>query len=492
MGKSDAEIDSFINQKLQGQTQTLFSPRPQTASVSVQNEQPKEENKSVGGFAKNIIKSAGGFIADTAKGVYNSLRHPVETVDNIATPIAGAVESGIEHITGKPFSDQSDINKGKAVAEFYKNRYGSVENILNTLYNDPVGFAADASAVASLVGGTFEKAGELSKISQLTKAGEVTSKTGEILDPIQSSMKVAGKVLPDRAVESVSKRLYQSALKPSGTPEEASRIVQTGLRERIPVSEHGYNQVQNIIHDINKEVENQIKAGTQSEKLGMALTAPPKLKSAAITGERSTLGEGILIDGHSVAERLSEVRDFYRDTVAPHTYLEDLDKLESSFLNAHGKAIPIEQAQKLKQNTYQVLRKAYGEMKSAQIEGQKALARGLKEEIVKQYPEINNLNGRETALIELEDQLERFVKRNGNTQIVGIGTPITAMAGAALSPSKKLGLIAGFAKAALDNPEIKSKLAILLSKASSKTGRAAPLIKKVITPATRVVQGTRK
>lgn len=55
MGKTDAEIDSFINQKLNSQPQTAFSPRPQgTPTPTPTPNAPQEPQKE--GFFKSAIK----------------------------------------------------------------------------------------------------------------------------------------------------------------------------------------------------------------------------------------------------------------------------------------------------------------------------------------------------------------------------------------------------------------------------------------------------
>jgi hypothetical protein len=104
-------------------------------------------------------------------------------------------------------------------------------------------------------------------------------------------------------------------------------------------------------------------------------------------------------------------------------------------------------------------------MKTSTIEAQKALARGIKEELANQFPELSDLNAREGGLLDLQPVLEKAVQRIGNHQIMGIGTPITAGAAKVVSGSNKVGAVAGLMKAVLDNPAVKSKLAIALNQA---------------------------
>jgi hypothetical protein len=121
-------------------------------------------------------------------------------------------------------------------------------------------------------------------------------------------------------------------------------------------------------------------------------------------------------------------------------------------------------AQTMKQGTYTVLKGKYGEQGSASVEAQKALARGLKEEIATQFPEISGLNQAESKLLDLQPVLERAVNRISNHQLIGIGTPVSGAAATAVTGSTSVGKVAMVAKAVLDNPAVKSRLAIAVSK----------------------------
>jgi hypothetical protein len=98
------------------------------------------------------------------------------------------------------------------------------------------------------------------------------------------------------------------------------------------------------------------------------------------------------------------------------------------------------------------------------VEAQKALARGLKEEIATQFPEISNLNAQESKLLNLQPVLERAVNRISNHQLIGIGTPLVGTAVKSATGSGGIGAAAAAMKAVLDNPMVKSRLAISLSK----------------------------
>ena len=58
-----------------------------------------------------------------------------------------------------------------------------MEALKKTLYEDPVGALADISTLFTGGGALATKAGQLSKVSKLAKAGRVATRVGEIIEP---------------------------------------------------------------------------------------------------------------------------------------------------------------------------------------------------------------------------------------------------------------------------------------------------------------------
>jgi hypothetical protein len=237
---------------------------------------------------------------------------------------------------------------------------------------------------------------------------------------------------------------YESALKPSTTLPQAQRsaIVQTGLSKEIPVSKSGMDKIGELIDSYNQQIKDEINADP---------TRP--------------------IDPNKVATRADQAKAKFANQVNAGGDLSAIDASKQQFLNEQGAtpgklAPPMNaaDAQAMKQGTYQVLRGKFGEQGSAAVEAQKALARGLKEEIATQFPEISNLNANESRLLDLQPVLERAVNRISNHQLIGIGTPIAGAATKAVTGSGSLGVAASTLKSVLDNPFVKSKLAIAVSK----------------------------
>lgn len=192
-----------------------------------------------------------------------------------------------------------------------------------------------------------------------------------------------------------SERFMHSALKPGiKYAGKADDVINTLLEKRINVTPGGLDKLRDQIGDLNS-------------RIGQMIDNSPAM-----------------IDKRKVATRLYDVIDRFEKQVDPHADLKVIEKSWQNFLNHPlftGKDIPIKSAQQLKQGTYTQLRDKYGELGSAETEAQKALARGLKEEIVKAVPQVRELNAEESRLLRALDPVERRVLVSANKNPVGLG-----------------------------------------------------------------------
>lgn len=248
-----------------------------------------------------------------------------------------------------------------------------------------------------------------------------------------------------KITEPVASRLYQGALKPSTTLGKAriGRMVDTGLSEKIPVSEPGVNKLGAKITDTNDAIADTIN------------NAPTRT-----------------ISPYKVASRLGDTAKKFSAQVNPEADMKAVSDSGNEFLRNQPRDIPGPEAQSLKQGTYRAIgSKAYGEMGSAATESQKALARGLKEELANAYPELSKLNETDSRLIDLHDALEKAVMRGANREPFGLGGTIAGSATKLATGSTALGLGAAALKTALKNPAVSSRLAIALKGVGRTIGR---------------------
>jgi len=291
--------------------------------------------------------------------------------------------------------------------------------------------------------GALGVASKVGKVSELANIGSKLSKAGSVLDPISGTLRAGSSVLSkaSKTGEKVAAGLYSSALKPSTTLPKTylgryPQVVQTGLKNAITVGKDGLETVADNIFSIDNEV------------------------SALIQKSGKT---GAKVDSMEVVKALDDTVAFYKDTIGGSKYIDELDALRKEFLMENGKSIPIERAQLLKQRTGTLLRKMYGELKSVEVEGRKALVRGLKEQVAKIVPEVGELNAKEALLIDLEKSLDRALGRIQNHQLIGLKDAVIGAGGVAATKSPS-GFLWGLATKLIDSPEIKSRIANIIYK----------------------------
>lgn len=117
----------------------------------------EEAPRTVGGFLSNVGKSAGHLVG----GLATAIAHPLDTLGGTLDIAAGALQKALPKAL-VDFVNQSEtpealaagqraIKTAEAAGGVYKSKYGSVDAIKKTLYEDPVGAAADLSML--LTGG---------------------------------------------------------------------------------------------------------------------------------------------------------------------------------------------------------------------------------------------------------------------------------------------------------------------------------------------------
>lgn len=191
--------------------------------------------------------------------------------------------------------------------------------------------------------------------------------------------------------------LMQSALKPAKSlldeyKTSAPKIVQTLLKEGVNVTEGGVAKLQRLLNATNKEIKEAIANATGT------------------------------IDKKVVSARTLTTADKFAKQVNPQKDLEAIGETVKDFLDHPvytGSKLTVPEAQALKVGTYREIGKKYGEVSSASIETQKALARGLKEEIAEEVGGIGKLNLRDSELMAALDATGRRVAQAGNRDPVG-------------------------------------------------------------------------
>jgi hypothetical protein len=218
------------------------------------------------------------------------------------------------------------------------------------------------------------------------------------------------------AMQAGGRSIMRSALKPSSAEAisgQGTKAVETLLKEGVNVSPGGARVLAEKISGLSDEVSAMIK---QAEQAGVTVS---KLEAARRAQDAITKFKAQVNPSGDVQAIKSSIEQFLK-----HPDLKALDD------------IPIELAQKMKSGTYSILgSKAYGEVGSASVEGQKAIARGLKEEIEKAVPGVASKNAKQGELLNALELVGKRAAVAGNKNPIGLGAlaenPMAAAAFAA-------------------------------------------------------------
>ena len=393
-----------------------------------------------GSFLSNVMASGGRLIGDVA----SAAMHPLNTAEAL-----GQMPQGVLNKVLSIGANEQSTALVDAMIDHFKDRYGSLENVKKTLYEDPVGVMAD---LASVAGGAGLAAKGVSLTADVAKAADVARTASTVADVANTVSKVSDPLrwaakpvsaATEAGSQWLANKLYTSALKPSSRNPIATmqEIAQTGRQALLdPTDTASYTKLQGLMADLRSK----IAAGIQQRA-------------------------GATIDPQAVAQRVEDVRPAFQ-TVNPVDDLRALDRAKQEFLNQFTvqqkpsgllgptgqplptpapqvTPIPIEQAQDLKTRTNALLAAKYGQMGPAEIEAQKALVRGLKEEVEGIFPEIGPMNEQLGKYMALDPDLEAAIKRNMKGDFAKVST----------------------LKTILDNAAVKTKIALAMEKAYQRT-----------------------
>jgi hypothetical protein len=218
---------------------------------------------------------------------------------------------------------------------------------------------------------------------------------GAALPPAVMAAGKAGNALAS-AADASSKKLMQSAIKPTINQlktGDAQTAVNTLLQYGINPNSAGVNKLRSIIDGLNDQIASKISSS------------------------------GATVSKQKVLNSLADVRQQFANQVSPTADINAIQSVADDFA-AHpalpSDQIPVQTAQDLKQGTYRVLAKKYGQMGGAETEAQKGLARGLKDEIANAVPDVAGLNAEESKLIKTLGVTERRALMELNKNPVGL------------------------------------------------------------------------
>jgi hypothetical protein len=281
-----------------------------------------------------------------------------------------------------------------------------------TLFGMGVGGVPGALAGASIGGATGEALKQLGDrffFNPSKAPATATEAAGRIGQQavIQPAMEATGQVA-GRVAKAVAPELMQQAVKPGlnylleRTPKGVVKVVQTMLDEGITVTPSGVQKLQKLLTEAGQTIETKTANAAGSvfpeEVVDHALDATKRFASQVNRSQ-------------DLAAIKASADQFMRER------LED-----AGSATFPAKPLTVAEAQAMKTGTYRTVGdKAFkGELKGAEVEAQKGLASGLREQIERLVPGIKGDNQRWAALADALDATARRAGFKGNEDLGGI------------------------------------------------------------------------
>lgn len=385
---------------------TPYSPVKSVPQVD-QNVFPKEEPQAV---KQSFFQKLGGAIENFGIGAYKGAASTVSNISSLGQKGLDTITKPIsEAITGKPYQSTPTLNE----------TFEGTTAITPTSTAQKVGFGAEQVGEFFIPGGATakaEKAAELaaggSKLAKIaglgakvaTEAGVtagITATQGGNKQDIKNAGVIGGglslvsgglgKILekvPESAWKTILKRTPSMAIKNPDLAGQAAKTGLTGLtRDSLSV-----------------------KAGNAIQSIEIALD---DLFKSTSDKKIATL---------KIAPYLDELRNAYSKIPGEQNSLEAINNVARDFLSK--KTLTPLEANEMKRAIYQNISNSYGKGVldiPAKADAQKAIARGLKDEINRVIPEAKTLNEKQAVYLQIKKALDKAVARGEGKGIAGTG-----------------------------------------------------------------------
>lgn len=221
----------------------------------------REDSLGTGQMFAQALANFPGSAYQLGKSTFEAVTSPIETGKNIA-----ALGSSVLGKMGVTDADPAMANR---VGEFYKNRYGGIENAKRTFADDPAGFLADAATILTGAGGALRAVPQ----AGVKSAGKAVQKAADIVDPLSvavKGVKGAGKIATaglgfttgagTRAIEEAAKAGYKGG--------EQGQAFVSQMRGDAPVNQ--------IVETIKPAISSLRQQRSQAYTTGMANVARDK------------------------------------------------------------------------------------------------------------------------------------------------------------------------------------------------------------------------
>jgi hypothetical protein len=316
---------------------------------------PMGYGEMLGQAVINTPASAGRMVS----GLYEAVTSPVQTVSGLMDVAAGGLQNVlpksvtdfINQFETNPEAAKRAVNTANAMGGMYKERYGTLEGIKNTIATDPVGVAGDLSTLLAGGSGLARGAGAIAGPgrvgSAISSVADKLSTASNVTNPINAMVKAPG-IAYDLASALTKQGL---SLKTGVGTEPITQAVKAGregnatfvenMRGQVPITQV-LDDAKTNLAQMNLDKQKDYRSGMVNIKSDKSVLDLSGVETALKNAENSTgfKQSGIPKDAKAV-EVLQKIRDKIDqwkklDPAEYHTP-EGLDYLKQSLWDDFGK-----------------------------------------------------------------------------------------------------------------------------------------------------------
>ena len=185
-------VEAYKLLRSQQDTAISVSKEPSEQQATAQETEATKQPMTAGEVAKSAALNFPSSFAGVVGDIYQAITNPVDTASNLLKIASGTLQHALPEefveLIGNDASKESR-EMASAMAEYYADRYGSVEGFKEALATDPAAVMMDAASVVSGGAGLATKVGVPAKITQ--KGQQISS----YIDPISLAGKGAEKLV---------------------------------------------------------------------------------------------------------------------------------------------------------------------------------------------------------------------------------------------------------------------------------------------------------
>jgi hypothetical protein len=233
------------------------------AQFSLEPEKAKPFEFSTREMIGNIPSSG----IQLGRNIGQAVTSPRETLSGLGGTLGGLLYQGLPEGVGNPETRARQTEMYNNAKQYLGERFGGQENLLKTLQNDPVGLAADLSAVLTGGGSALLKAqSAIGRTGGLVgNVGKYAKTAGEYTNPITGVQYVAKESLPTimAGVTRTSPESFITGYEAGKEGGNALKSFRGAMTGKIPESDIVFNVKKgiNIMGDNASNVYNTLKTG---------------------------------------------------------------------------------------------------------------------------------------------------------------------------------------------------------------------------------------